>query len=249
MVVAKGKSLAQTLFLFLRVNKELNSRDYMILLVLLIVAIFASFLVAYISNVIFEEEMPFNIFDVIPLREWLIMILVGILHVTVIRSLLLLPFVKLKFNRIYFQEMSFHILKYAFISFPFMIPMIQIMGNKIVLKIGGISSDQLLPFAILNMLFFVLLWFIFLGTTIKGFLQKKYTTIISFFINIFTSFATTIILGFVSFSYLPDMDKYAMSFVEKALSALQIKGYVTEEKVKCTLIEFEKKQKGSELNL
>lgn len=227
---------------FFRVNKEINSKDYITLLVLLIVSMFSSFLLAYISKVIFEEEMPFNIFDVIPLNEWLIMIFVGILNVTIVRSFLLLPFIKLKFDRMYFQEMSFHILKYAFISFPFMIPIIQILGNKIVLEIGGISSNHLLPYAILNMLFFFLLWFIFLERTIKGFLQNKYTTIISFFINIFTSSVTTIIVGFIGFSYLPDMDKYSISFVKKALSTLQTKGYISEEKAKCTLSEFTQKE-------
>jgi hypothetical protein len=223
---------------FFRVNKNIDRKDYITLLILLIASIFISFIFANIPKIILKDKILFNIFDVIPLKEWLIMILVGILHITVIRSFLLLPFIKLKFDTMYFQEMSFHILKYAFISYPFLVPIIQVLGNKIVIEICGISSNFLLPYALLNALLFFLLWFIFLGTTIKGFLQNKYTKAISFFINIFTSFATTLIIGFGSLSYLPNMDNYAISFVQKTLSTLQTTGCISEEKAKWTLNEF-----------
>jgi len=120
---------------FFKVNEYLSVKDYLKLMLLITISILMSYLIVYLIISIFNDELYFNIFNVMPILYWIGIFLLTLLPTALIRPILLGIFVKLKFDKLYFKEMIFHIFKYGFFSLPFLIPVILILGNIIVLNI------------------------------------------------------------------------------------------------------------------
>jgi len=146
---------------FFKVNEQISKQDYLELILLIISSISLSFLIVPFTLTILYNEIYFNIFNVIPIQYWISIFLLTILPTSLIRPLLLGAFAKLKFNNLYFKAMIFHILKYGFISMPFIIPVILILGNHIVLNIVQISVMKTLFVGLLFMTLFLIIWILF----------------------------------------------------------------------------------------
>jgi len=215
---------------FFKVNEQISKQDYLKLILLINSSILLSFLIVPFTLIILHNEIYFNIFNVMPVQYWIGIFLLTILPTALIRPILLGAFAKLKFNKLYFKEMIFHILKYGFISMPFIMPVILILGNYIVLNIVEISVMKTLFIGLIFMTIFLIIWILFLGTTIVRFLRNQFSLYTSIIINISTSSITTLIITLMSFSYFTNIDKYEILFVEETISSLQKTGNLSNEK-------------------
>jgi len=223
---------------FLKVTEYLSMKDYLKLILLIISSMLMSYLMVNLIINIFNDELYFNIFNVMPILYWIGIFLLTLLPTAFIRPILLGIFAKLKFDKLYFKEMIFHIFKYGFFSLPFLIPVILILGNIIVLNIIQVSAAKTLFIGLLFAIVFFLIWVFFLGTTIVKFLRKKFSLPVSILINISTSVITTLIITSISFSYFTNIDRYELLFVKEAINSLQKTGKLSDEKAKCLLEKY-----------
>lgn len=217
-------------FLFLNVKQNIFIKDYLKILLLIFTSCILSYILVFITKYVMEE-IQFNIFKVIPIYIWMYLISVSILSISVVRTLLLSLFIRNSFQKTYFMEMNYHIIKYGFLSMPLLFPIILIYANQIVFNIVHIEVKNSLYLGIVFLFLFLMLWIFFLGTTIKSFLENKYSKMKSFFINIFTSFLTSLLVGVISFSYFIDVKQYEKSFYSEALDTLNSTMHFSAEQI------------------
>lgn len=217
---------------FFKIKSKVTSKDYKYMLNLFIISLISSFTLSNVIVTYLGNELYFNIFNAISIQYWLLWLLIGILHIALIRTILISIFTMFIFSKAYYLEIFMHIVKYAFLIIPIYVIMILIVGNHLFIEnfISEVKLFKLNILAVLSIVLYLLIWIYFLGTSTKFFFNRKYSKFTGFIINIIISFLTTIILGLSLFSlYEININKHEESIKRELLESVDNQYKLTNE--------------------
>lgn len=184
---------------FFKLKSRATWKDIKYIISLSIISIIASFMLPNMLIKYFGESLFFNIFEAIHMRYWILSIIMSIVSIAIIRAILITIITKWSFSKMYYQEIFLHILKYGLLIMPIFMLLILIAGNQVVVDGLNMSDynniQNITILGIVLLILFAIIWLYFLGTSVKIFLQRKYSNFMSYSINMIVSFVTTAILG------------------------------------------------------
>lgn len=224
------------------IKENINKYDYIRLFCILILSIATSYL--FVTQSLFSpKDIKFNVFEVIPLHVWILLIILNISILSIIRAFLLKLFSK---KIISYQSILIHIIQYGLFAMPFLIGLILILANKYILDTfpQPINLENSLFFGIIYSLFFFFIWIMFLGATIKSSLLQNYKFIISLAITIGTSTVAIAISSCISFLSIISIEKYEVPVIIKILDTQVQMNLISENMKEDALKKYIEEKKG-----
>lgn len=214
---------------YFKLNLKVGIKEYLFLFILLGVSISITYLSVYLIEK-YLKTFSYNIFDVISVEKWIGIFLMGVFLISLIRPIFFALFIRVKIIENYFS-IFLHTFKYGLFAMPFFILSIMLGLNNSILGQFGFSFNNSLNVLLgLMSLSFLIIWIVFLGSTIKSSLMQKYSFFKASFKNSLVSLITGTILSGVSFPYILDINKYEYSFYNSILDLEVKKEKITLEK-------------------
>ncbi len=217
-------------------NERIKRGEYKTLLYVFLLSLFLSYCIVNFEFFI-PEDIQINIYEIIPLYKWILLILSNVFILAILRSLFLKFFSK---KNIEYIAIVVHIIKYGLFVMPFMLAMILIAVNKIILDTfpTQINLNDSLLFGVIYSMCFLLIWIIFLSATIKQTLFKNSVFLKSISITLIGSMLSVFISGFISFTAIIPINKYEIPFVTKVLEVQVNMELITKDEEKTKLKEY-----------
>lgn len=214
---------------YFKLNLKVGTKEYLFLFVLLGFSISTTYLSVYLIEKYFKT-FSYNIFNVIGLEKWIGIFLMGIFLISLIRPIFFALLIKMRIIENYFS-IFLHTFKYGLFAMPFFISSIMLgLNNSILEQFGFSFSNSLNVLLFFASLSFLVIWIVFLGTTIKSSLMQKYSFFKASVKNSLVSVITGTILSGVSFPYILDINKYEYSLYNSILDLEVKKEKITIEK-------------------